>query len=224
MNINLYGIGVGDAMKRLFIVGSGGFSKQVIEIVESINKQSKTFEIVGLIDDNTEFLGKKVLNYEVVGTTDYLSNYSRDNEIYGVIAIANGYARKAISEKLSSVTWVNLIHPKTVVTKYINMGVGNIICAGTVINPDCKIGNHCHINISNSFGHDVKLSNFTTIMPGCRISGNVTIESYSMIGTGSTVIQGINIAQKTILGAGAVVIKDTLINGKYLGVPAKKRN
>ncbi|WP_040978343.1 acetyltransferase [Oceanobacillus jeddahense] len=209
-------------MKKLVIIGSGGFSKQVIEIVEKINDQCKTYDLIGLIDDNKSFIGEKILNYEVIGTTEYLYEYSQNNEVYGVIAIANAEVKKQLSNKLSLVKWVNLIHPDAIITNYINMGIGNIICGGVIINPDCTIHNHCHINIGSTFGHDVTLMDFITVMPGCKISGNVTLENSSMIGTGSTIIQGITIKEKSVLGAGAVVINHIDKQSLYVGVPAKK--
>lgn len=209
-------------MKKLFIIGSGGFSKQVIEIVEKINEQSNIYDLVGLIDDNETLKGHKVLDYQVIGTTDDLHSYSKKHEVYAVIAIANAKVKEKLNQKLKYVNWINLIHPDAIITKYLEIGVGNIICGGVVINPNCKINNHCHINIGTTFGHDVTLMDYVTVMPGCRISGNVTLKSNSMIGTGSTIIQGITIEESTVLGAGAVVIKDTDKQGLYVGVPAKR--
>lgn len=209
-------------MKKLFIIGSGGFGKQVIEIVEKINKKSEKYELIGLIDDDERLRGKEVLGYKVIGTTDYLKNYSKKHEVYGVIAIANGEARRQISQKLNSVQWVNLIHPNTVISKYVKMGKGNIICAGVIINPECNLGDHCHINIGTTLGHDVSMLDYVTVMPGSRISGNVTLKSNSMIGTGSIIIQKLIIEENVTLGAGTVVTKNTLPNSLYIGVPAKK--
>ncbi|MEI4768793.1 acetyltransferase [Psychrobacillus sp. FJAT-51614] len=209
-------------MKKLFIIGSGGFCKQVIEIIEKLNIDEKKYNLLGLIDDNDRLLGSEVLGYKVLGTTDYLMDYSKQEEVYGVIAIANGKVRAQINQKLTEVNWINLIHPNAVISNYIEMGKGNIICAGVVINPECLIENHCHINIGTTIGHDVKMKDFVTIMPGSRISGNVEIKKCSLVGTGSTIIQGLSIEENVIIGAGAVVTKNTSANSLYKGVPAKR--
>lgn len=209
-------------MKELYIIGSGGFSKQVIEIVEEQKSINEEYHLAGIIDDNPELLGKDVLGYKIVGDTDYLNIFSQKQEICAVIAIANGKVKQLIHNKLKNVKWINIVHPKAIISKYVTMGQGNIFCAGVIINPQCSIGNHCHINIGSTLGHDVVLKDFVTVMPGCHISGYVKVKEYSTIGTGASIIQGINIEKNVCIGAGATVVKDTEENSVYVGVPAKK--
>ncbi|WP_170289668.1 acetyltransferase [Cytobacillus depressus] len=210
-------------MKNMVVFGSGGFSKQVIEIIEQLNLINQEYKLIGIIDDNNSLIGTEVLGYEVIGNTDFINQYSKQNEILGVIAIADGEVRKRISRKLNDVQWVNLIHPSAIVSNYTKIGEGNIICAGVVINPDFQMGNHSHINIGSTLGHDVSMLDYVTVMPGSRISGNVTLKSNSMVGTGSTIIQGLTIEENVVLSAGAVVTKNTEPNCLYVGVPAKKK-
>lgn len=209
-------------MKKLFIIGSGGFSKQVIEIVEKLNETNKTYELVGLIDDDESRSEMKVLGYKIIGTTDKLKEISKVKPVYGVIAIADGLIRRKIVEKLKSINWINLVHPKAIISNHIKLGEGNIICAGTVINPDSIINNHCHININTTFGHDVTLQDYVTIMPGSNISGSVKLKSNSMIGTGAVIIQGLDIEKDVVIGAGSTVIRDTEQGHLYIGTPAIK--
>lgn len=211
-------------MKKLYIIGSGGFSKQVIEMIELINSRNKEYELVGLIDDNKTKLGHKVLGYEVIGTTDFLNTLSQNEEVYGVIAIANGKIKSTVFNALPRVNWINLIHPTAIVSKYIDIGVGNVICAGVIINPETVISHHCHINIGSTLGHDVKMKDYITIMPGCNISGNVKLNEKTVVGTGVKIIQGITIGHNVVLGAGAVVIKDVESNSLYVGIPAGKKH
>lgn len=209
-------------MKSLFIIGSGGFSKQVIEMVEEINNIKKEYNLIGLIDDNIQLIDKDVLGYKVLGDTDYLRRISENQNLYAVIAIGESKIREEICIKLTRINWVNLIHPKSTISRHTCIGEGNIICAGVIINPDCCIGNHSNINIGCTVGHDVNLRDFTTIMPGCNISGKVQIHKGSMIGTGSCIIQNILIKENPKVGAGSVVIKDVEKNSVYVGVPANK--
>lgn len=209
-------------MKKLFIIGSGGFSKQVIEIVEKMNAVNKTYDLIGIIDDDESKLGKSVLGYKIVGSTKKLKEIAKTNSIYGAVAIADGSIRENIVNKINFVNWVNLIHPNTMISKYIELGKGNIICAGTVINPDCIIGNHCHINIGATFGHDIVLQDYVTIMPGSNISGNVRLKSRSMIGTGAIILQGLKVERDVVIGAGSTVIGNTEMESLYIGTPAIK--
>ncbi|MDD1367792.1 acetyltransferase [Bacillus sp. MHSD_36] len=210
-------------MKDLVVIGSGGFSKQVIEIIEQLNLINPEYKLLGIVDDNKSLVGTEVLGYEVIGDTDYIKQLSKQQKIHGVIAIADGEIREHISRKLNDVQWVNLIHPSAVVSNYTKLGEGNIICAGVVINPECKLGNHSHINIGSTLGHDVLILDYVTVMPGSKVSGNVNLKSKSMVGTGATIIQGLTIEENVVLGAGTVVTKNTKPNYLYVGVPAKEK-
>ncbi|MCF6460850.1 acetyltransferase [Clostridium sp. Cult3] len=208
-------------MKSLYIIGSGGFSKQVIEIVEEINNIHREYDLVGIIDDNPNLLGKTVFDYKIIGDTDYLKSIAEHKEVHSVIAIGEGKTREKIASKFMNINWVNLIHPKAIVSKYISIGEGNIICGGVIINPECRIGNHCNINIGCTLGHDVILEDYSTLMPGCNVSGNVSVGKYSTVGTGAAIIQGLKIDKATTIGAGSVVIKDLPANCTAVGIPAK---
>ncbi|MDA1611748.1 acetyltransferase [Bacillus cereus] len=210
-------------MKDIVVIGSGGFSKQVIEIIEQLNLIKPEYKLLGIVDDNKSLVGTEVLGYEVIGDTDYIKKLSKQQKIQGVIAIADGEIREHISKKLNNVQWINLIHPSAVVSNYTKLGEGNIICAGVVINPECKMGNHSHINIGSTLGHDVLMLDYVTVMPGSKVSGNVNLKSKSMVGTGATIIQGLTIEENVVLGAGTVVTKNTKPNYLYVGVPAKEK-
>lgn len=210
-------------MKDIVVIGSGGFSKQVIEIIERINLINQEYTLLGIIDDNKSLVGTEVLGYEVIGDTDYIKLLSQRKKIHGVIAIADGEVRKEITRKLDGVQWESVIHPSAVISDYTKIGEGNIVCAGVIINPEFQMGNHSHINIGSTIGHNVSIIDYVTVMPGSRISGNVTLKSNSMVGTGSTIIQGLIIEENVVLGAGAVVTKNTEPNNLYVGVPAKKK-
>lgn len=209
-------------MKPLYIIGSGGFSKQVIEIVEEINSIKRTYKLIGIIDDNLQLKEKKLLSHEVVGNTEYLHKLSQNSDISAVIAIGDGKTRQKIADKLNNINWINLIHPKAIISKYTTIGTGNIICAGVIINPMCTLGNHCNINIGCTLGHDVNLDDFTTLMPGCNISGYVNVDRYAMIGTGSCVLQNQSIGEGSTVGAGAVVTSKVDQYSLYVGIPARK--
>ena len=91
-------------MKPLYIIGSGGFSKQVIEMVEELNKIHKEYDLVGIIDDNLDLIGQTVLGYEIVGDTDYLNEISKKEKVNAVIAIGDGYVRKKLPINFRTLT------------------------------------------------------------------------------------------------------------------------
>lgn len=208
-------------MKDLYIIGAGGFGREVAWLVERINDVTPTWNIKGFIDDNEKLHGTKEGKYIVLGGCDYLQEVE---SAYAVCAVGSAKVRKIIVEKLknSSIKFATVIDPSVLISDSVEIGEGTIICAGTIITVDIKIGNHVIINLDCTLGHDDVIEDYVTIYPSVNVSGNVTIGECTELGTGMQVIQGKKIAAETVIGAGAVVVKDIEEKGTWVGSPAKK--
>lgn len=208
-------------MKDLYIIGAGGFGREVAWLVERINEVKPTWNLKGFIDDNESLWGSDEGTYKVIGGCDYLKSLG---DVYAVCAIGSAKVRKKVIEKLvgSSVKFANVIDPSVLISKRVEIGEGTIICAGTIVTVDIKIGNHVIINLDCTIGHDDVIEDYVTIYPSVNVSGNVLIGQCSELGTGMQIIQGKKVAENTIIGAGAVVVKDCAESGTYVGSPAKK--
>lgn len=208
-------------VKNLVIIGTGDFARETIWIAERINAVSPTWNIMGLIGQNN--VGEMIDGYEVLGEDEWLSKYPK--EIYATCAIANGEKREKIWEKLldnPNVQMTSLIDPDAIVGKNCTIGEGCIICAGTVLTVNVRMGKSCIVNLNCTIGHDSILDNYCTVHPGTNISGKVFVGERGYIGTGTKIIQGVSIHSDTVLGAGTVVIKDIKESGTYIGCPANK--
>ena len=208
-------------MKDLYIIGAGGFGREVAWLVERINNVEPTWKLKGFIDDNENLWGTNEGDYPVLGGCDYLKTLG---DVYAVCAVGAAKVRKVITEKFkeSSVKFATVIDPSVLISEKVEIGKGTIICAGTIITVDIKIGNHVILNLDCTVGHDDILEDFVTVYPSVNISGNVKVGECSELGTGTQIIQGKSIVPNTIIGAGAVVIKDCVESGTYVGSPAKK--
>ena len=208
-------------MNDIYIVGASGFGREVAWLIEEL----ETWNIAGFIDDNESIQNTIINNIPVIGNTDFLLDM-KDN-INVVIAIGNPYIREKIVQKLISketICFPNIIAKDVRISKYVKMGIGNIICTGTILTTNISLGNFNHINLDCTVGHDVVLNDYITVYPSVNISGNVNIDYYSELGTGSKIIQGKTLAKSVVLGAGAVVVKNLEESGTYVGVPTKKTN
>lgn len=209
-------------MKKLFIIGAGGFGRETAWLVERINKVTPLWEIEGFLDDNEILHGTVQDGYPVLGGCSSLKKVKE--EIYVVVAIGSPGAKKAVVEKLTEyehVHFVTLTDPSVICSERVEIGEGSIICAGTILTTDLRIGKHVIINLDCTVGHDVAIGDYTTIYPSANISGNVTVGEGAELGTGTQIIQGKCIGDRTVLGAGAVVIKDIDSDCTAVGSPAK---
>lgn len=209
--------------KKLYIVGAGGFGREVLWLVERMNKQNVIWDIQGFIDDDQHTHGRELNGKKVLGGCAYLENLTED--VYVICAIGAAKAKKKVVDKLSKINGIHfatLVDPSVIMSDYVQIGEGSIICAGTILTTNITIGQHVIINLDCTLGHDDVISDYVTLYPSVNVSGNVMIDSMSEIGTGSQIIQGKKIAGNVIVGAGAVVVHDIKDAGTYIGVPAKK--
>lgn len=208
-------------MKDLYIIGAGGFGREVAWIVERINSIKPTWNLKGFIDDNETLWGSTEGEYHVFGGCEYLSALE---DVYAVCAVGSSNVRKKIIEKLkdTSVKLATLVDPSVLYSNSVKIGEGAIVCAGTIITVDVNIGDHVIVNLDCTIGHDAVIDDFVTIYPSVNVSGNVLIGECSELGTGTQIIQGKKVISNTIIGAGAIVVKDCIESGTYVGSPAKK--
>lgn len=210
-------------LKDLYIIGAGGFGREVAWLVERINEENPTWNLKGFVDDNESVHGTLQGRYPVVGGVDYLSKV--DDECWVVCAVGAAIVRKKIINKIKKISNVNfaiLIDPSVICSKRVEVGEGSIICAGTILTVDITIGKHVIINLDCTMGHDAIVEDYVTIYPSVNVSGCVCVGECTELGTGMQIIQGKKIGKNVIVGAGSVVVKDIVKEGTYVGVPAGK--
>lgn len=210
-------------MKNLVIFGTGGFAREVHQIVEDINSQLPTLNFLGFLDEDYEHHNTDVHGCKVLGGIDWLIK-TDINDIFIVIAIGNPKNKRKIVEiikKKTKAKFVTLIHPRAWIGNRVTIGDGSIICAGTLITTDITLGNHVIVNIGSTVGHDAVMQDYVTVAPTVNVSGAVWVGEGTDLGTGSTIIQGKKIGAWSIVGAGAVVVNDIDANVTVVGAPAK---
>ncbi len=201
-------------MNKVFIIGAGGFSKQVIDAFRSSN-----YTICGVFDNfrkgefyqNTKILGKIEDIFKIVPQGENLFISLGDNKI-----------RKELSYEIKNYRFPNCIRPNSDIPTTLNMGIGNYIGSYCKLGEDSTIGNFNFINECSIIAHDTNIGNFNHLAPNVSMGGFSIINNENLIGTGVIIIPKITIAYNNTIGAGAVIIKNTENNGTYVGNPAKK--
>jgi len=209
-------------MQNIVILGAGGFGREVLDIIIAQNKVSERWKILGFVDEDPELKGKVLNGYPVLGSFDWFSKIDL-KEIMVVCAIGDNISKKKVVEKAKGLglTFANVVHPSVIMTEFVTLGEGVIICAGCILTNQITIGNHVIINLDVTIGHDSIIEDFCTLSPGVHISGRNKIGEGANVGTGAVTIQGIVIGRWSIIGAGAVVAQDIPDKVVAVGVPAK---
>lgn len=208
--------------KDIVIFGAGGLGREVMWLLEEDNSQFEMWNILGFIDDTIEYQGKIVNDYSIVGNTDHLIEYGQELSV--VCCIGNSKNRKSVIEKLQNNKYLkfpNIISKDARVSKLVSFGQGCIICGGTIVTVNIRLGDFIIANLNCTIGHDVVLNDFVTLNPSVNVSGYVEIGNCSEIGTGCQIIQHMQIGCNTTIGAGSVVVKNIPSSCTAVGCPAK---
>jgi len=206
----------------LVVYGAGGMGREVMWLIESNPAYNEKYNILGYVDDLERLQGASVNNRPVVGDTSWLLAYQK--EIAVAIAVGSSVARKNIFEKIScnkNIIFPNFIADNVIVSEYVKIGKGCIICSNCVLTVNIEIGDFLLSNLNCIITHDSKIGDFVTLNPSVNISGNVNLGDCTNIGTGTKIIQSKTVGKGTIIGAGAVVVRDIPANCTAVGVPAK---
>ncbi len=209
-------------MKTLAIYGAGGFGRETAVLIQQINRQTPTWDVIGFFDDGLQ-KEDEVDGLTVLGNSNDLNSHS--DELSVCVAVADPVIRFNLINRItnSRINFPTLIHPQVIGldSNRNKLGRGCIVTAGVILTTGIEIGEFGLVNLSTTIGHDAKLGQCCTVMPGCSISGNVSVGACCVMGTGSRIIQGITIGANCRIGAGSVVTKSFGSDLKIVGVPAR---
>lgn len=208
-------------MKKIVIIGAGGFAKEVAFLIEEINRFKPEWEILGYIVNTKDIETGK---YPVFNDDNWLINTNTNlNVVFGIGEPNLIYKLYNLFKQNKNLSFPNLIHPSVIGNwERIKIGVGNVFTAGVNMTTDIEIGSFNIFNLNCTVGHNCKIGNFNIFNPTTNLSGGLVIEDRVLIGTGTQILQYKKIVSNAIVGAGAVVTKDILESGIYVGAPAKK--
>lgn len=209
-------------MKKLIIIGAGGFGREIAQYIDDINKLKCEYEILGYIDDDVSKIGLTYNNIKVLGDMTILLELNTKYEIYVFCAIANPFIKMKKSKQIKEYgnKTINIIHPTSYISKYVTLGQNVLISPFCVLTTNIVIGDYVHINPQCGIGHDTTIDDYTTLYWSVNTGGFTHIGIAVELGTKTFIKQGIIIGDKVVSGAGAVIIKDVQSKAIVKGVPA----
>lgn len=206
--------------KKICIFGTGGFGREVLCCLkDAIANDGANIEDIACFMVSEEYLTEE----KIMGV-DVLSLSKFDPTLYHVVvAIGDPESRKSIVQRLpSSTTYATIIHPSAVISDWVEVGAGSVITAGVILTCNIKIGNHAHLNLHTTVGHDCVIGDFFTTAPAVNVSGNCQFGDCVYLGTNAAVKQGVEICNNVTIGMGGIVVKNIEVPGVYIGNPVRK--
>ena len=210
------------SLQKVVIIGTGGFGREVLDVLEAVNQVSPTYEILGFVTEpGFQQPGERINEAPVLGHYDWLE--ANRGDVKAICGVGSPPTRKRLIEQAGAlgIEFFSVVHPQAILSRWVTLGSGTIITAGCILTNNITLGSHVHLNLDCTVGHDAVLKDYVTVSPGVHISGKVTLETGSFIGTGANIIEGKTVGAWSVVGAGSVVVKDIPANVTAVGIPAK---
>lgn len=203
--------------KTIILIGGGGHCKSVIDVAESVG-----YNILGILD-MPEDVGKKVLDYKVIGTDDDIPQYVDKAEFVITVGfIKNPATRIKLYNKVKEAggKLATVIASTAHVSKYSNIGEGTVIMHQAFVNAGAHIGANCIINTFSNIEHDAQIGDQCHISTGTMVNGDCKVGDRCFIGSQSVLANGVEIGDDVIVGATSFVMQNIMKKGIYFGNPA----
>jgi sugar O-acyltransferase (sialic acid O-acetyltransferase NeuD family) len=206
-------------MKRLLIVGAGGFGREVAAWANSA--VDADWSLHGFLDPVPNALDEREDRPSVVG--DPATHRPRTDEVFAC-CIGDPTVRRGAVANLAArgATFVALVHPTAFVGPGCEIGVGSILCQQVVLTTDVVLGDFVILNVTATVGHDARIGDFTTLSAHCDVTGGATIGSDVFLGTHAAVLPSATVGNGATVGASSVVLRRVEAGTTVFGVPARR--
>lgn len=158
-------------MKRLVILGSGGYGRTVYDVAEQIGYS------ITVLDDSDK-----------AHPLDSFCHYISDDTEF-IPAFGNNEFRLEWLERIEEAGGkpATLIHPSAYVSPRAHVSEGCVVLPGAIINTGTRIGKGCIINIDATVDHDVIIEDGVHLCIRCIIKGENRISRCEKIEAGEII-------------------------------------
>ena len=206
-------------MKNLFIVGAGGFGRELASWVDDIPVSSRDWVISGFLDDNPDALKA----FGGFAPVESLSTHKVSAKNIYLCGVGSPKLKKKMVQPLlqKGAVFINFVHPRATLGDRIILGQGVVICPECVLSCDIQLGDFTVVNLRSTIGHDARIGCWSTISAQCDLTGGVQLGAEVFLGSRVTVIPDKKIGEGAIIGAGSVVMSNIPAHVTAVGNPAR---
>lgn len=211
--------------KQIAIYRGGGCAREMAWLIQSCNERHEAYRVVCFVDDDDRLHGTKLNGIPVKSLEAAWKEFPLA-AVVGAVGIPK--TREYLIKKAENAgfDFETIIHPRTERSEWIEIGLGTVICAGSILTTNITLGRHVQINMDCTIAHDVVMGDYTTLAPGVHVSGWVHFGQRVYVGAGAVFLNGtrhepLTIGDDAVIGAGACVTKSVPRGFTVVGTPAK---
>jgi sugar O-acyltransferase (sialic acid O-acetyltransferase NeuD family) len=207
-------------MKRLLIVGAGGFGREVLCWARDAEKRQSEWRVFGFLDANPRALDGFTTGVDISGDpTEY---YPSENDCF-ICALGDPKTKRLVVSGLMErgADFITLVHPSAIVGSDCRIGPGSILCPGVILTTSVTLGNHVILNLGTTIGHDAQVGNWCSLMVHVDVGGEATLGEGVYAGSQAFILPRIRVGDEAVIGAGSVVTRHIQPRATAFGVPAR---
>lgn len=210
----------GEAVKRLIIIGAGGFGRETLAWALDANARERQWEIAGFLDANPRALDGFPCDLPILGDPATFTFLPEDAV---VCAIGDPAVRLKLCRLLKErgASFTNVIHPTAVVGPGNRLGEGLIFCPGGVVTTNVTMADHVILNVGACVGHDAVVGAGCTLNPHCDLGGFSRLGEGVFLGGHADILPYAIVGDFARVGAGSVVLKKVDPYMTVVGVPSR---
>ena len=207
-------------MKRLLIVGAGGFGREVLCWARDAELTQSEWRVGGFLDGDAAALDGFDVPLEILG--DPADFVPAETDLC-ICAIGDPATRRRVTGGLEErgARFATLIHPSVIVGAGCRLGDGCILCPRAVLTTHIVLGRFVTVNLAATIGHDARVGDWCTLSDHVDITGKVTLGNSVFAGSHASILPGLRVGDGSVIGAGAVVTRNVPAGSTMFGVPAK---
>jgi sugar O-acyltransferase (sialic acid O-acetyltransferase NeuD family) len=206
--------------KPVIIFGSGTLAMHALDIF-----QSHDITVYGFLDDDEKRHGELIDDVSILGSMDdhgFLKLIDKKAEAFVALEELDERERVVAMLKEDRKTMpMNAVHSTAWMASSAEIGHGNFIGAGVVVQAFAKIHQFVQVFANATIGAKTRLDDFVQVGQGASIGDGVVLEEGVYVGAGATIIGGVKVGKNAKIGPGAVVISDVEEDAGLFGNPAQ---
>ena len=164
-------------MKKLLILGAGGYGKTVADLAAQLGIYSK----IAFLDDGQS-------GGNILGTCSEFEVFADgDTQMYP--AFGNNATRMYWLDRLhaAGISVPVLVHPRAYVSPTASIGMGSVVLPMAVVNTGVRVADGCIVNIGALIDHDSVLEDGDHLAPGAIVKAENRIPAGSKIESGMVI-------------------------------------